>query len=277
MSKIAVIGMSAYATKICAEPVEGFTTAEKFEALAGGDGLLIAKALSRLGNDVSFLSAVGNDEYAEMCLASLKDAGVDAHLVVKNDVSTSVTSTVYGTKCQSIQVKGAYLKPLDLNIFEPAINTADLTVICSDTPVGVCDAAIRACRKNNKKSAYILTGYEKPERAMLASVSVTLGSYKMRAYLSEQFCKASVSLREGCGVSWREGKDAYFAPSMQGSFDMYFAFDAFCAGFCSRLAAGAAFPESAYFARACAYMTATGKAVFPDKEQAEKAFSALKK
>lgn len=278
MSRIAVIGMSAYATKINAEPIEGYSVADKFEAFAGGDGLLTAEALSMLGNDVSFLSAVGGDEYAELCLTSLNKHGVDAHLVVKNDVPTSTTCTVYGSKRLSVQVPGAYLKPLDINIFEPYINTADLIVICSDTPVGVCDGIIKTARKSNKKTVYILTGYEKPERSLLASASVVIGADKMRAYLSQQFCKASASLRDGCGVSWRDGKDAYFAPSVQGSFDMYFAFNSFCAGFCSKLAAGAAFPECAYFARACAHFTAASDAArFPAKLQADKEFASLKK
>jgi len=68
-------------------------TSEKIEN-PGGGALNMTALLHKWGEEVKFLSVIGNDVYGSMALKQLDDSGIDTSYIQKNDGDTTVSSII---------------------------------------------------------------------------------------------------------------------------------------------------------------------------------------
>jgi ribokinase len=149
--RIAVIGSNnvdlvTYVTRM---PKPGETLeAPRFAMGPGGKGANQAVAAAKLGADVAFVTAIGDDLFGASTLRTLADAGIDTGLVRKipgmaNGVA-SILVDPSGENCILI-VKGAngQLSPDDVERAAPALKTCDLILLQLEIPLETVYAAIR--------------------------------------------------------------------------------------------------------------------------------------
>ena len=68
------------------------TLAQSLDIMVGGQTATIARAMARLGMDVTFVGRVGDDDYGRTCVRALRDAGINtAGLVVDPSLRTGAT------------------------------------------------------------------------------------------------------------------------------------------------------------------------------------------
>lgn len=114
--RILTIGNSSMITSVILDrfPNPGQpVTAEKYAMRPGGHGLLTAIAISKLGGDSVFCSAVGEDGYAGAIRDICRGYGVDTRFVVcKSGVRTGASSLIYsdGGVCTPIEIPGSNLR-----------------------------------------------------------------------------------------------------------------------------------------------------------------------
>ncbi|MGI6005446.1 MAG: ribokinase, partial [Christensenellales bacterium] len=153
MKKVVVIGSinMDLVVNVDAMPRMGESlVVEGFELIPGGKGANQAVALGKLGADVSFLGAVGADDYAKMLLASMSDSGVDtSRILAAEDAATGMAlitvSNITGDN-SIIVIQGANLKVskayVDANM--DAIEQADIVIMQMEIPI---DTVIHAARR----------------------------------------------------------------------------------------------------------------------------------
>lgn len=131
-------GETIKANNICIEP--------------GGKGYNQAVACARLGNDVSFISCVGNDSYGKYCVEYLKKEHIKPYIIYKNSptsVATIITNkdgenqvTVYPGCSNEFSV-------FDLKQFENVISKSDILLIQEEIPYEVLKRALMLAHHNN--------------------------------------------------------------------------------------------------------------------------------
>ena len=84
-------------------PVSADEGAERL-ALAGGSPFNCAIALSKLGNDTGFLCPISTDQYGDLLLAPLAEAGVDVLLGERVDAPTTKAIVTFNEKMQASYV-----------------------------------------------------------------------------------------------------------------------------------------------------------------------------
>jgi fructokinase len=84
-------------------PVSAGKDAER-EALAGGSPFNCSIALAKLGNDAGFLCPISTDQYGELLLAPLAQAGVKVLLQDRVDVPTTRAIVTFNEKMQASYV-----------------------------------------------------------------------------------------------------------------------------------------------------------------------------
>ena len=93
MSKIAVIGICGNSVFMYAdhfhENGETLVADSIFEEI-GGKGINQAVAAKRMGADVSFLAAIGDDTNGQSCIKVAKENGLDAHFKIKCGKTTPI-------------------------------------------------------------------------------------------------------------------------------------------------------------------------------------------
>jgi sugar/nucleoside kinase (ribokinase family) len=96
---IGELNVDIVATGIQSLPEMGLEVlAKDCELTLGSASAIFAVGMSKLGNDVTFLSQVGKDSFGDFCLLALKQAGVSTRNVSRTDrVKTGVTIALSGT------------------------------------------------------------------------------------------------------------------------------------------------------------------------------------
>lgn len=95
-NKIAVVGelnVDLIAAGLPSEPKLGLEIlAEEFEITLGSASAIFASGAAKLGNEVTFLSLVGGDDFGKFCLQKLNENGVSTSFVKRSESSkTGVT------------------------------------------------------------------------------------------------------------------------------------------------------------------------------------------
>ncbi len=140
-------------------PIVGETLlGEEFNVFCGGKGANQAVAASRLGANVSFVGAVGNDINGEMALENLKNEkiNVDAVKIVK-DKSTGIANIIsYNGDNSIIVVKGANEKVDDIYIEEvkDTIINSDIVLIQNEIPFSGIKKTMQIAKEYNKVIIY---------------------------------------------------------------------------------------------------------------------------
>ena len=87
-SGVVVIGelnVDAVATGLAQEPKLGLEIiAEDFEMTLGSASAIFACGVAKLGHEVTFVSKVGRDDFGDLCLESLRGAGVETRHVLRD-------------------------------------------------------------------------------------------------------------------------------------------------------------------------------------------------
>lgn len=92
---------------------------EQFARVPGGKGANQAVAAARLGAEVAMIGCVGRDEFADLALAGLREAGVQERCLVKDSPTGVALVTVDGEGETTIVVApgaNAELRPEDLEL-----------------------------------------------------------------------------------------------------------------------------------------------------------------
>ncbi|UHA72822.1 ribokinase [Paenibacillus sp. 481] len=119
---------------------------EQFATLCGGKGANQAVACARLGANVTFIGAVGNDAFGEIMVNNLKQEGVHTELIaVRDDVASgTATIVVADNDNRIIVVPGANGKVSAAQVQEHAdiIRQSDLVLLQLETPLPTVEAAV---------------------------------------------------------------------------------------------------------------------------------------
>ena len=151
MGKVAVIGIAGMSVFMGVEHfhAEGETLhAESLFTEIGGKGINQAIAAARMGAEVSFLCAVGDDGAAEQCAKTAKENGLCAHFAVKKGKVTPlayILTDKNGANRVTVY-KDAHLSPTDVDGFAEQIASADILLLQNEVPDCVNARAIEIAK-----------------------------------------------------------------------------------------------------------------------------------
>jgi len=154
MVKIAVIGSVGTSVFLTVDRFhqKGETVFAKgrFEEV-GGKAFNQAVAAVRMGAQVSFLAAVGDDADGEKCISATKNAGITGHFPVKKGemTTTAVILTDSLGENRVTVCAGAEPDPVDVLDFEREIAESDILLLQQEIPHEVNLAAIRLAKKHS--------------------------------------------------------------------------------------------------------------------------------
>ncbi|UCM89741.1 ribokinase [Streptomyces marincola] len=152
--KIAVVGSYGVGLtmRVPKAPAAGETVSDgAFAEGPGGKGSNQAIGAARLGADVSFLTAVGDDAYGHAARALWEREGVDAGQVVTGRGATMVGFILVEPSGENrIAIAPGALDELTADsvaAFRPAIAAADVLVVSMEIPADAVSAALRIGRE----------------------------------------------------------------------------------------------------------------------------------
>lgn len=156
MAKISVIGIcgksSFYSVDHFHKEGETLSADSLFEEL-GGKGVNQAIAAARLGGEVSFLAATGDDPEYALSLELLEKEGIKSHLAVKKGRRTP-SAVILTDKNGSNRVtvfKDAELEVSDVESFREEIETSDILLLQNEVPDDVNIKAIEIAAEKGVK------------------------------------------------------------------------------------------------------------------------------
>ncbi|MDQ3874533.1 MAG: ribokinase [Actinomycetota bacterium] len=180
-ARVAVVG--SYGVGLTFElhrvPERGETvTGDTFRADPGGKGSNQAVGAARLGAQVDFLTAVGDDDFGEAALALWRDEGVRADAVVRVPLPTMVGAILVEPAGHNriVIVPGALsaLAPPHVDGFAEPIAAADILLVQLEIPVETAWRALAVAREAGVRT--VLNPAPAP-REPLAAEMVALADY----------------------------------------------------------------------------------------------------
>lgn len=157
MKKILVIGSIGYdvTTYYDKMPVIGETiVGRKFAQNPGGKGDNQAVAAARSGADITFLGAIGDDNYGEILTKNLEDNNVKHSLKVVPNMSCQVATILVDKEGRNsiIIVPGAnnYVDKKQIDDNEKLIDESDIILLQLEIPIETVEYAIDMAYKKNK-------------------------------------------------------------------------------------------------------------------------------
>lgn len=156
MAKIAIIGICGNSifmhTDHFHKKGETLSVDSVYEEI-GGKGINQAIACIRMGAEVSFLSAVGDDQDAKTCIQVAKENGLNGWFKAKKEKRTTfafILTDKEGDNQVTVH-RGAQLDVHDVQEFENEIATSDILLLQQEVPEEVNLAAIRLAKKHGVK------------------------------------------------------------------------------------------------------------------------------
>ena len=153
--KIAIIGLTGESIFM---EVENFhkkgetIQAKSLNIEPGGKGYNQAVACARFNMDVSYLTAVGNDNYGLLCEEFMKKEGIKTFFSKKEEKTALATilTNQYGDNQVSVY-KGASekLNLSDLEAFKEEIKSSDILLVQNEIPYDVLKESIKYAYDNN--------------------------------------------------------------------------------------------------------------------------------
>ena len=156
--RVVVVGSSNFDVVVNADrpPREGENIlATNLKFFPGGKGANQAVAVKRLGAEVTFIGAVGNDIIGDFLAGHLEASGIDTHWLRRDAGRSSGCAfiSIYPSGNNSIVVDpGANrtLTPKDIERSQGAIAEADAVLTVLEIPMETVEAVLRAGRKAGK-------------------------------------------------------------------------------------------------------------------------------
>lgn len=156
MAKISVIGICGNSIFMKVdhfhEKGETLVADSVFEEI-GGKGINQAVACARMGAEVSFLAAIGDDADGEKCRICAKENNINGFFAAKSGKKTTfaVILTDKNGENQVTGFRNAELCVSDVINFEEQIATSDILLLQNEVPVEVNQKAVELAKKHNVK------------------------------------------------------------------------------------------------------------------------------
>ena len=119
----------------------------------GGKGINQAIAAARMGADVSFLAAIGDDWNGKECIKVAKENGLKANFAIKKGEKTTI-AFILTDKAGENRVTGLHEAELcvaDVEGFENHIKEADILLLQQEVPIEVNEKAVEIATKHGTK------------------------------------------------------------------------------------------------------------------------------
>lgn len=155
MAKISVIGICGNSIFMNVdhfhENGETLAAENAYEEI-GGKGINQAIAASRMGAEVSFLAAIGDDSDGKKCRRCAKENNIKGIFKTKDEKTTfaCILTDKHGENRVTVY-RAAELSPEDVLDFECEIAESDLLLLQHEVPAEVNEAAVKLAKKHNVK------------------------------------------------------------------------------------------------------------------------------
>ena len=211
MPKISVIGICGNSVFMYAdhfhENGETLVADSVFEEI-GGKGINQAVAAKRMGAEVSFLCAIGDDANGEKSIATAKENGINAHFKIKKGKATPFAFILTDKNGENrvTEYKSAELTAEDVISFEDEIEKSDILLLQQEVPSEVNGKAVEIADKYGVK--VILN--PAPIREILDKMAekvfmVTPNEQEMQAIDIKRFKNCITTLgKKGCLINGKE-------------------------------------------------------------------------
>ena len=153
MPKISVIGICGNSVFMYAdhfhENGETLVADSVFEEI-GGKGINQATAAKRMGAEVSFLAAIGDDENGKKCIEAAKENCINADFKIKYGKVTPFAFILTDKNGENrvTEYKSAELDERDVVSFEKEIASSDILLLQQEVPPAVNERAIEIAQKH---------------------------------------------------------------------------------------------------------------------------------
>ncbi len=180
MNKIVVVGSTNIdmMAKVHHLPSCGETVGDaEFSQAIGGKGMNQAIAAARLGGDVTFVTALGNDHYASMLKALLRREGIATDYVIDDAEHPTGMALIYvshaGDNCIAVAPGANHtLQPELVATFERAISDADVVVMQAEIPYETIRTTAKLAHSLGKKVVLNLAPACQADADLLSVVDV---------------------------------------------------------------------------------------------------------
>lgn len=117
----------------------------------GGKGINQAVAAKRMGAEVSFLAAIGDDKNGKKCMDAAKETGINATFKTKPGKATPFAFILTDKNGENrvTEYKSAELDERDVLAFEKEIAASDILLLQQEVPTCVNEKAIEIAQKHN--------------------------------------------------------------------------------------------------------------------------------
>jgi len=215
MKKISVIGLCGKAATMSVdhfhEKGETLIADSLFEEI-GGKGLNQAIAASRMGAEVSFLAAVGDDENGRECAKVIKENNVKGFLKVKERTTVAFILVDKLGENRVTEFEGSVLTKEDVLSFEDEISTSDILLLQHEVPTEVNEEAVKIAKKHNVRVILNPAPINKVSDSVAENVwIVTPNEQERQAIDIKRFKNCITTLGEkGCSIN-----DEEFVPAIE--------------------------------------------------------------
>ena len=282
--KILVIGSANVDMLITAPkmPEIGETiTGSGFTVNAGGKGFNQAVALSKLGGNVTFIGAVGNDENSKILAAAAKEYNVNYDVIKAENSPTGVAVvTVVNSDNFIVLDPGANgaLSPALIDEKEELFSQADIVVLQLEIPV---KTVLHVCKKAKKYGSYVVLN-PAPYTGLPDEIFSLIDLIIPNEHETEGLCGFPVDTEQSCikaiesikakgiknviitlgkkGCAYNNGDRIVFRRAEESiAVDTTSAGDTFIGAFCVKLSEGKSYPDAIDFASKAAAITVSRK------------------
>lgn len=156
MPKISVIGICGNSIFMYADHFhqngETLVADSIFEEI-GGKGINQAVAAKRMGAEVSFLCAIGDDESGKKSIDAAKEEGINAFFKIKHGKATPLAFILTDKNGENrvTEYKSAELTAEDVCLFEDEIAKSDILLLQQEVPEEVNEKAVEIAEKYGVK------------------------------------------------------------------------------------------------------------------------------
>ena len=215
MVKISVIGICGNSVFMHAdhfhENGETLVADSVFEEI-GGKGINQAVAAKRMGAEVSFLCAIGDDPNGEKSIAAAKEHGINAHFEIKKRKTTPFAFILTDKNGENrvTEYKSAELEIEDVISFEEEIAKSDILLLQQEVPSPVNEKAVEIADKYGVKVILNPAPIRKiPDKIAEKVYMVTPNEQEMQAIDIKRFKNCITTLgKKGCLINGAENVSA---------------------------------------------------------------------
>ncbi len=208
MAKISVIGICGNSIFMYAdhfhESGETLVADSVFEEI-GGKGINQAVAAKRMGAEVSFLCAIGDDENGKKSIQAAKDEGINACFKIKCGKATPFAFILTDKNGENrvTEYKSAELDADDVSSFEGEIAKSDILLLQQEVPESVNEKAVEIAEKYGVKVILNPAPIRDIPNMLAEKVfAVTPNQQEMQAIDKSRFKNCITTLgKDGCSIN----------------------------------------------------------------------------